>query len=43
MRSPPEPVYAQVNKKKDRYPNDQGPQYLALDSQSSQPAGDSWV
>ncbi|XP_077549850.1 adherens junction protein p120 isoform X7 [Haemaphysalis longicornis] len=43
MRSPPEPVYAQVNKKKDRYPNDQGPQYLALDSQNSQPAGDSWV
>ncbi|KAK8778502.1 hypothetical protein V5799_020157 [Amblyomma americanum] len=43
MRSPPEPVYAQVNKKKDRYPNDQGPQYLALDGQASQPAGDSWV
>ncbi|XP_075528733.1 adherens junction protein p120 isoform X1 [Dermacentor variabilis] len=43
MRSPPEPVYAQVNKKKDRYPSDQGPQYLALDSQASQPAGDSWV
>ncbi|XP_042145466.1 catenin delta-2 isoform X2 [Ixodes scapularis] len=43
LRSPPEPVYAQVNKKRDRFQSDQGVQYLPLEQQNSQPAGDSWV
>ncbi|XP_064476497.1 splicing regulator ARVCF-like isoform X1 [Ornithodoros turicata] len=37
---PPEPVYAQVSKKKERQ-NDQPPYYLPLDQQNA--AGDSWV
>ncbi|KAG0431596.1 hypothetical protein HPB47_021650 [Ixodes persulcatus] len=36
---PPGPV----NKKRDRFQSDQGVQYLPLEQQNSQPAGDSWV